>query len=136
MLRYLWSETHIAKDHNLAAFVRKGEPEMFDPLTLTLALNLTMLTAVYWVCLIVGGGLLVISTVSGADTNADVGGDFEADFDAELDADMDLETEIDHVEALHGGAMTLSTWFSIRFLVFAMAVFGALGVVLDRKSVV
>lgn len=119
---------------------------MFEATMMTLALNLTALTTVYWVCLIVGGGLLAVSTVLGSHADADVdvghaldaadGIDFDADFDvdggldADVDADVDIGGHVDHADAVHGASAGLSTWFSIRFLVFAIAVFGALGVIL------
>jgi hypothetical protein len=106
---------------------------MFDPAMMTLAINVAALTTVYWVCLIVGGGLLAISTVLGSNTDADLdvadaadaldGADAGADFDADVGGDV-----------AHGGAAALSAWFSIRFLVFAVAVFGALGVILTHLS--
>jgi hypothetical protein len=133
---------------------------MFEATMMTLALNLTALTTVYWVCLIVGGGLLVVSTVLGshadadidaggaldaidgahmdADFGADIHGDFDADISADVHADVgadtDLATHAGHADAGHGALAGLSTWFSIRFLVFAVAVFGALGVILTHLT--
>ena len=129
---------------------------MFDATIMTLALNVTALTTGYWVCLIVGGGLLLISTVLGshadadmdasdaldaihgahmdADFDADIHADFDADISADVHADVgadtDLATHAGHADAAHGAWAGLSTWFSIRFLIFAIAVFGALGVIL------
>lgn len=96
-----------------------------------------VLTSAYWVCLIVGGGLLIISSLGGGDSDVDVGGDaldvdlqpdFDADFQADLSHDVDFST--DHVHAISG----LSTWFSVRFMVFFTAFFGACGVVLTHLS--
>ena len=129
---------------------------MLDATMMTLALNVTALTTAYWVCLIVGGGLVVVSTVLGshadadvdvgdaldaihgahmdADFGADIHGDFDADISADVHADVgadtDLATHAGHADAAHGALTGLSTWFSIRFLIFAVAVFGALGVIL------
>jgi len=133
---------------------------MFDATIMTLALNVTALTTAYWVCLIVGGGLLLISTflgshadadidagdaldaIHGAHMDADFDADIHADFDADISADVhadvgadtDLATHAGHADAAHGALAGLSTWFSIRFLIFAVAVFGALGVILTHMT--
>jgi hypothetical protein len=125
---------------------------MFDLGTMILALDVSFLTAVYWACLIAGGGLLVISTVLGSHADADIdagdaldaihGAHADADFDADISADVHADVGADtdltahgaHTDVAHGGAAGLSTWFSIRFLIFAVAVFGALGVILTHLS--
>lgn len=114
-----------------------------------------VLTAVYWISAIVGGGLVLISTLGGgdSDTHADV--DTHVDFDAHVDADVDIDTgvdahadldaDVDAHDALDGAtahhadgpiadAGSVATWFSIRFLVFFLAAFGAVGVVLNHLS--
>jgi len=108
--------------------------------------NLSALATVYWVCLIVGGGLLVISALSGTDSGADadagsaLDSDISTDIHAEVDSDgalhagTDTDVGTDLAHAAHGGHAALSTWFSIRFMVFFMAVFGALGVILTHLT--
>lgn len=94
------------------------------PLILAASLLATM-TTIYWICAILGGGLLVISTMTGGD--ADVGGHVDADFDVDVDAgDVSIE-HAGHLDAASAGAMSLSAWLSMRFVVFFMAVFGIVG---------
>lgn len=112
------------------------------------------LTTAYWVCLIVGGGLLVFSAFGGdssdADVSVDVGADVDADFDADFSGDVDADFAADvHADFdagadvgahghdmgdAHGAVAGLSTWFSVRFVVFMMVVFGMVGVVLTYLS--
>jgi membrane protein implicated in regulation of membrane protease activity len=110
-----------------------------DLLSLLLADNAAVLTAVYWVCLIAGGGLLLVSVFSGGseggvDVDAHAGLDFHAEADAGvMPADIG-HTDIGHADTGHAADLHptagLSTWFSFRFMVFFIAVFGAVGVVL------
>jgi len=113
----------------------------------------------YWVALIVGGGLLVLSLLAGAgDHDVDVDASAEVDFHADADASGvggDVHTDTDagaaagetHVEGSHGdllhadlahahgaGVWSLSTWISVRFAVFFLAVFGAIGVVMTYMT--
>jgi len=97
------------------------------------------LTGIYLIALIVGGGLLIISTFFGGDSDADVDADFDADLDVDVDADLDVDadvgTDVDGIDAdTVGSALSLSTWFSIRFLVFFLAMFGLVGTVLSYMS--
>lgn len=127
-------------------------------MTLELALDLTgqamlaampSLAGVYLVALIVGGGLLVVSTFFGghsdADVDADFGGDLDMDvhLDADVDADIDVDADVDvdagihadHIDASTGaGALSLASWFSVRFCVYFLAMFGLVGTVLTRMS--
>ncbi|HRX87220.1 MAG TPA: hypothetical protein P5572_19510 [Phycisphaerae bacterium] len=121
----------------------------------TMLAALPELAGAYVFCLIVGGGLLVISTVFGGhhDMDVDTGGaldggldlstDTDLDFDADLDADAALSVDGGHVtEAMvhqaetdalgghHDGALGLSNWFSVRFVVYFCAMFGLVGTVL------
>ncbi len=118
----------------------------------------------YWGALIVGGGLLLVSIIGGSHADAGVdahtGVDFDADVhmaDLDLDADFDvdadfdidgaadfdvdvgtdIDTDIAHAShAAGGGAAALATWFSMRFVVFFLAVFGAVGVILTHLTAV
>lgn len=92
---------------------------MFDAALTTLAVSLPELTTLYWVCLIVGGGLIVISSVAG--------GDADAGFDADLDVDLDVDTGYAHASAL-------TSWFSIQFVVFFLAMFGVVGVTMTHLT--
>lgn len=117
---------------------------MFDLGLLILADLVGVLTAAYWGGLIVGGGLLLVSMMGGADSDVDVdtdaGFDFDADADFDLDvdvdadADFDVDVDTDVAHAAHGGAAALVTWFSMRFVVFFVAVFGAVGVILTHLT--
>jgi len=101
------------------------------------------LVAAYWVGLIVGGGLLLFSVLAGqTDSDVDVHGgvdtDLHADFDTDVHAgDLDVHAEVAH-DAGHVGevhaAAGLSTWFSLRFVIFFLAAFGAVGVVLTHVA--
>jgi hypothetical protein len=131
---------------------------MCDPAVLLamLADTSSALPAAYWICLIVGGGLLVLSLVAGhghhdVEVDAQTGLDFHAHGDADggdaaahpgdlhvdtLHADL-AHADAGHVGAAHGhaeGASHLSTWLSIRFAVFFLAVFGAIGVILTHMT--
>ena len=126
---------------------------MFDILLVIPAMSYEAFVSAYWICLITGGGLLVISTVAGASHvgSADVDVDFEIDADVDFDADFDVDAEIPddfEIDIVHAheaagvaahlasadGAFSLSSWFSLRFVVFATATFGFLGVVLTYMS--
>lgn len=116
---------------------------MHDCALISLAFAWPALPALYWICLIVGGGLLLISSLAGTDADAgidaDIGPDvaFDADVDADFSADVDTGADVDmsadspgHAHAEHAHAGSLASWFSIQFLVFFMASFGLVGVVL------
>jgi len=111
--------------------------------TLMLA-QATWLNGVYVICLIVGGGLLVVSTVlggGGADADADFDIDADADVDIDVDADADVDFDADgHADidgdAMHGhdSILSISNWFSVRFLVYFAAGFGLVGTTLTYLS--
>lgn len=100
------------------------------------------LVAAYWICLIVGAGLLLLSACGGAghsdvDVQGATGMDFHADADVSVDpsaAGADIHADVGHADVGHAGhaheAAALSTWFSMRFVVFFLAMFGAVGVIL------
>jgi len=100
-----------------------------------------MVLGLYWIGLIVGGGLLLISAFAGhgshADASSDVSFDGHVDVDVhgDMPADIHVETDasLDHagdVHLEHAHASALASWFSIRFMIFFAAVFGLVGVVL------
>lgn len=114
---------------------------MIESALTSLAVSLPELAGLYWVCLIVGGGLLAISTIAGSHADADVGLDADVDVDMQVDADLDMDVDADvdveadvsadaDVDAAHAHVGSLTTWFSIRFVVFFMAMFGVVGVTL------
>jgi hypothetical protein len=109
------------------------------------------LQGVYVFCLIVGGGLLVISTVFGghhdsgldADAGADIdlggghvefdAGGADVDFAGDTDVDFSADGHTDgladaHADA-HAGALGISNWLSLRFFVYFAAMFGLVGTV-------
>lgn len=99
------------------------------------------LAGAYVICLIVGGGLLLVSTVFGGHSDADVDGGLDADFDADMDADFDVDADVGvdaDVDAVHGhavdGVFALSSWLSVRFLVYFAAMFGLVGTALTHLS--
>lgn len=115
----------------------------------------TTVMGAYWICLIVGGGLVALTLLSASESAGDVdvnvdgdlGGGFETDVDADFDADFDGDFDADSVhgghidtsdalEAAHAGShlLTLSAWISVRFFVYFAAVFGAVGIVFTYLS--
>jgi len=117
---------------------------MFESALLAVSDVATVLTAVYWGGLIIGGGLLLVSMLGASDSDVDVdtdaGFDFDVDadadvdFDVDADADLDVDVDVDAAHAAEGGAAALATWFSMRFIVFFAAVFGAVGVILTHLT--
>ncbi len=88
----------------------------------------------YSILLIVGGGLLVISTLFGGDSDAGLDVEVDVDFDADIDFDADLDADIDG-DALgaageHASWLSLSNWFSMQFMVYFAAACGLVGTVL------
>ena len=92
---------------------------MYDVLLMLAVGGWASLATLYWICLIVGGGLLIISSIAGGD----------ADVDVDLDIDVDMD-----VDAGHAHAGSLTTWLSMQFLVFFMAMFGVVGVTMTHLS--
>ncbi|MBU0618085.1 MAG: hypothetical protein KKI02_10240, partial [Planctomycetes bacterium] len=66
--------------------------------------TIAVLTTVYWACLIVGGGLMLLSMLGG-DSDADVSVDTDVDvgFDADVDLDADgaFDVDADGVDLSH-----------------------------------
>jgi len=96
-----------------------------------------MTATIYIVCLIVGGGLLLLSSVfsSHGDT-----GDFALDHaapDASLDHHTgDFDHSVDHGHGHHVSTFSIATWFSLQFLIYFVAVFGLVGTTLTYGSAV
>ncbi len=90
------------------------------------------LTTIYWACAVLGVGILLFSSLSGAQG----GGDGAADVDpGGVDADVGHTGDASGADFHHGGGLsTLSTWLSLRFVFFFVAVFGSLGVILSNLS--
>lgn len=131
---------------------------MIDLNYMALAVAFPDLTVLYWICMIVGGSLLLFSMLGAfgghADTDFDVDTGFDADFDADFDVDAaggldveaDIEVDVDagdvdvaagadaHVDGGLADATSLAAWLSIRFVVYFTAVFGVLGVVFTYLS--
>jgi hypothetical protein len=118
---------------------------MLDQMALMLETTWPALVTVYWVCFIVGGGLLVLSLLGGLEHHADADFDFHGDVDVDVDAggvdvdhgiDLDHDADLDHDVDIgaHGSMLALSTWFSLRFVVFFVASFGMVGVCLSYLS--
>ncbi len=90
------------------------------------------LTMIYIICLIVGGGVLVVSTVFGGDGDAGL----DADVDVDVDIDVDADVAAEGAEAGAAPSLSLSTWFSMQFVVYFVAAFGLVGTVLTYTSTV
>lgn len=110
------------------------------------------LITLYWACAVVGIGLLLVSFLGGlhhggidlhtdADGMPDVHGDIPTDAQADVDvhAAGGMDTHADaalghHGAGHHAASSTMATWFSIRFCIFFIAVFGAVGVILTQMT--
>ena len=108
-----------------------------------LAAGIGGLSAVYLVCLIIGGGLLVVSLLFGGDSDAGVDADGAAgvDVDGGLDVDVsaDAGPDLDVDTSAHGGHLahdsaSLASWLSVRFLIYFAATFGLVGTVLTYTT--
>ncbi|MBL4849269.1 MAG: NfeD family protein [Planctomycetes bacterium] len=80
--------------------------------------------SIYVGCLILGGGLILISFFSDTDHDADVDVDVDVDFDIDADHDVDVPQSVDVGDAL---------WLpilSLRFWIFFTAFFGLTGTML------
>lgn len=107
------------------------------------------LTTIYIICLIAGGGLLVISILFGShsdmsvdhpldadlglDVDAHVGVDADVAVDADVPADVGADVHAGHADLAHAG-VSLASWFSIQFVVYLVAVFGLVGTVLSYTT--
>ena len=133
---------------------------MLEPDLMTVvAVGGGVLTTVYWACAVVGVGLMLVSALGGhhadgdvdvdfhVDVDVDAGAGIDTDFSADVDADVGVDVHADggidgpadgdlahHADGIAAEASSLATWFSIRFLVFFVAVFGLLGVVLTHMT--
>lgn len=101
------------------------------PLDNSTALAMAMLEMAYVASLIVGGGLMLLSTMFGQDADADI--DF-GDVDVDIDIDADVDTDFTPGTAQDPSAMSLASWFSTQFVVYFLAAFGLVGVVLTYMT--
>lgn len=85
------------------------------------------LATVYVIALIVGGGLILISTLLSSHGDADVSGDLSGGHagDHDFGGDGHHAGDADHHGGHHG--MSLASWFSMQFVVFFLAIFGLVG---------
>lgn len=108
-----------------------------------LAAGIGGLSAVYVICLIIGGGLLVVSLLFGGDSDAgvdadgaagvDVDGDLDVDVAADAGPDLDVDTSVHGGHVAHDSA-SLASWLSVRFLIYFAATFGLVGTVLTYTT--
>ncbi len=117
------------------------EPVILDGVLSAVLAEVSGLQGAYIVCLVAGGGLLLVSTLFGGDADADM--DLDAGLDADFDADVDLDAELDAgadatVGGAHAhepsGALAVSSWISLRFLIYFTAMFGLTGTALSWMS--
>ena len=120
---------------------------MMEPAILgALDTTASVLIALYWGTLIIGGGLLLLSSLGGIGHHSgdfDAGANMDVDVHAGLDAghaDAGVgtlphhEVGTDSAHAAHNGASAISTWLSLRFAVFFLAMYGATGLILTYMS--
>lgn len=96
---------------------------------------MTAMFALYVGCLIVGGGLVLLSFFSDHDSDADV------DVDVDADVDVDFDGDVGHLDAgdlgPHGVGMADALWLpflSLRFWIFFGAFFGLTGTLFSAFS--
>ncbi len=111
----------------------------------TVLAALPPLTPVYVICLIVGGGLLAVSTLFSHHGDAGADASFHADAGVDVHADAGVDIPA-HAGGAHGsggdfqgphahaGGLALAEWFSISFVVYFLAVFGLVGTVVSYTS--
>ncbi|HPD29044.1 MAG TPA: hypothetical protein PLL20_03550 [Phycisphaerae bacterium] len=101
------------------------------------------MAAIYIVSLILGGGMLIVSSILGGHASTDVqvdgGFDFSGDVHTDLPGDMHVDpsggAEGAFDAAGHGHDwLSLTSWFSISFVVYFLAVFGLVGTSLTYLS--
>lgn len=102
------------------------------------------LMTVYIVSLVVGGGMLVISSLFGGHAGTDVQVDGGLDFSTDVHADLPSDVHVDPSGGADGGLdggfghghewFSLTSWFSISFVVYFLAVFGLVGTSLTLFS--
>jgi hypothetical protein len=84
-----------------------------------------MMATVYIICLIVGGGLLLLSSIFSS--HGDTG-------DVTLDHGGGFDHGVDSALGHHPSAFSLATWFSLQFLIYFVAVLGLVGTTLHYGS--
>ncbi len=103
-------------------------------------LAMVSMVPAYIVCLVVGGGLLVVSTVFGGDHDGlEFDGSVDGGFDLDVDVDSELSgeglSESTSVEShSESGPLAISNWFSFSFLIYFAAMFGCAGTLLTYLS--
>jgi len=90
---------------------------------------MSMLAMWYVVALIVGGGLIFVSTVLGSHGTTDVHADLATDGGLDHDMGGDAHDGTDVGES-SGHPLSLATWFSMQFAVYFLAIFGLIGTAL------
>ncbi len=93
---------------------------------------------IYLVSLIVGGGLLGFSLLSGGDGHSHFDSDTHSDFDSHQSLELHSDSSIEHVDHLHDIQHTNSAdtvkFISIRNAIYFLAFFGLTGTVFDALS--
>lgn len=94
------------------------------------------LFATYVGCLIVGGGLVLVSFFSDTDHDADVDMDMDMDLDVDMDVDVDVDMDVDAdhdvdvASSIDGADALWLPVLSLRFWIFFAAFFGLTGTIL------
>lgn len=102
------------------------------------------MATIYVVSLVLGGGMLLISSVLGGHASTDVQVDGGFDFSGDVHTDLPGDVHVDpsggadgafDSAAGHGHEwFSLTSWFSISFVVYFLAVFGLIGTSLTYLS--
>jgi len=101
------------------------------------------MATIYIVSLILGGGMLLISSILGGHASADVHVDGGFDFSGDVHTDLPSDVHVDPSGGADGAFdaaghghdwFSLTSWFSISFVVYFLAVFGLVGTSLTYLS--
>jgi hypothetical protein len=102
------------------------------------------LLTVYIISLVVGGGMLLFSSVLGGHASTDVHVDGGFDFSTDVHTDLPSDMHVDPSGGADGGLdsvfphghewFSLTSWFSVSFVVYFLAVFGLVGTTLTLFS--
>ncbi len=90
---------------------------------------------IYIAAAIFGGGFILPALLGSLDFDTDADFDFDADsdfdFDVDADVDVDVDTQGGAIEAATGVSEWVSSLLTFRTVIFFLAFFGAVGIVLS-----
>jgi membrane protein implicated in regulation of membrane protease activity len=97
-----------------------------------------LMETIYWICLVVGGGFVLLSIMGGFD-GLDADADLDADLDGDIDLSPDVDTDIEFADPGKASSRSRFAWLgmlkSVKFWTFGSCFFGLTGTVLSRLAV-